>query len=137
MNIIIDTNVLLNCIGARTKHHLIWQYFLSGKIILFVSVEILFEYQELIFHKYPYNIASKIYEILSDPIYVPQCEIYFNWQAIKNDPDDNKFFDAAVASNADYLVTNDNHFNEIKNIDFPKVNIVSADEFLEIIKRLD
>lgn len=32
--------------------------------------------------------------------------------AITHDPDDNKFFDVAVAANADYLVTKDAHFNE-------------------------
>ena len=34
---------------------------------------------------------------------------------INADPDDNKFFDIAVAANADYLVTNDAHFNMVKN----------------------
>ncbi|WP_394338868.1 PIN domain-containing protein [Hanamia caeni] len=51
------------------------------------------------------------------------------------DPDDNKFFDAAVAGKADFIVTNDAHFNEAKKFEFPNVNIISADEFLEILKR--
>jgi len=50
-------------------------------------------------------------------------------------PDDNKFTDAYIAANADYLVTNDAHFNEVKNISFPPVNVISADEFLEIVKK--
>ncbi len=49
------------------------------------------------------------------------------------DEDDNKFIDAAIAANADYLVTNDSHFNEAKLVNFPKVNIITADEFLEIL----
>lgn len=49
------------------------------------------------------------------------------------DPDDNKFFDAAIAANADYLVTNDSHFNEAKRLLFPKANIISADEFLQML----
>ena len=53
---------------------------------------------------------------------------------IKNDPDDNKFFDIAVAGNADYLVTNDAHFNVVKQVSFPSVKIITADEFLEILK---
>jgi predicted nucleic acid-binding protein len=39
----------------------------------------------------------------------------------------------AVAGNADYLVTNDAHFNEVKNLRFPKVNIISAEGFLDIL----
>jgi len=32
-------------------------------------------------------------------------------------------------------VTNDAHFKEAKKFEFPNVNIISADEFLEILKR--
>ncbi|MDB4922113.1 MAG: hypothetical protein JWQ54_4096 [Mucilaginibacter sp.] len=34
---------------------------------------------------------------------------------------------------ADYLVTNDKHFNPLKTIDFPKINIVTIDGFKNII----
>ena len=37
------------------------------------------------------------------------------------DSDDNKFVDCAIASNADLILTEDRHFDELKNIDFPKV----------------
>lgn len=52
---------------------------------------------------------------------------------INADPDDNKFFDIAVAANADYLVTNDAHFNMVKNLTFPSIKIISAKDFLQII----
>lgn len=45
----------------------------------------------------------------------------------------NKYADAAISNNADYLVTNDAHFNILKQIDFPKVNVLSAQQFLEIL----
>ena len=136
MRVIIDTNVLINCIGLRTKHHLIWQLFLSGEIADYVSVDMLLEYEELVALKYPVHAASEIMDILCDPEYTRQCNVYYYWNAIASDYDDNKFFDAAVAANADYLVTNDAHFDEAKKIQFPRVNIISADEFLEIIKQL-
>lgn len=46
---------------------------------------------------------------------------------------DNKFIDCAIAANADYIVTNDKHFNVVKNIDFPKVNILSIQEFIKLL----
>jgi predicted nucleic acid-binding protein len=58
------------------------------------------------------------------------------WNAITEDPDDNKFFDIAIAGNADYLVTNDAHFNSVKKLSFPSVKIVSADDFLRLVKQL-
>ena len=60
--------------------------------------------------------------------------IFFAWNAISKDPDDNKFFDAAVIGGAHYLVTNDAHFKEATLLKFPKVNIISAEEFLQILK---
>lgn len=65
-----------------------------------------------------------------------KAEVYYFWNLITVDPDDNKFIDAYVAADADYLVTNDAHFNEVKKVNFPLVNIVSADEFLEILKKV-
>ena len=136
MRVVIDTNVLINCIGARTKHHLIWKAFLLNTITLSASFDMLLEYQELVLQKYPAKVASEIIDVPTDPDYIKQCEIYYYWHAITIDPDDNKFYDAAVSCNADYLVTFDTHFNEAKRLEFPKVNIISADEFLEILKAL-
>jgi predicted nucleic acid-binding protein len=62
--------------------------------------------------------------------------VYYKWNMIDEDPDDNKFFDIAVAANADFIITNDAHFNKIKAVEFPKVNIVSSADFLEILKRV-
>ena len=59
--------------------------------------------------------------------------VYYNWNVISADVDDNKFFAVAVASNAEYLVTNDTHFNEAKLLQIPIVNLLSTDSFLAII----
>lgn len=45
------------------------------------------------------------------------------------DPDDNKFVDCAIACNAKYLVSNDKHFRILKDIPFPKVELLTAQEF--------
>ena len=49
------------------------------------------------------------------------------------DPDDNKFIYCSFASNCNYFVTNDKHFNILKNIDFPKINVIKLEEFQEIM----
>jgi len=61
-------------------------------------------------------------------------EIYFKWNLIEKDPDDNKFADVTIASGADYLVTEDRHFNVLRTLDFPKVTVIGAGEFLQIIQ---
>jgi predicted nucleic acid-binding protein len=57
--------------------------------------------------------------------------IYFN--LISVDPDDNKFVDCAVAANAKFVVTDDGHFDLLKQIDFPKVNIIGLDDFIRTL----
>ena len=59
-----------------------------------------------------------------------QQEAYYKWQLIEADPDDNKFADVAIAATADYLVTNDRHFEVLKQLEFPRVPVVSLQEFL-------
>ncbi|MDX1920788.1 MAG: hypothetical protein SFU25_08670, partial [Candidatus Caenarcaniphilales bacterium] len=58
---------------------------------------------------------------------------FYSWNLIEQDPDDNKFVDCAVSSNVDYLVTNDKDFNVLKAIDFPKVNLLNIEEFIEML----
>lgn len=59
---------------------------------------------------------------------------YFVWNKITVDPDDNKFVDCAVASNADYLCTEDKHFKVLdKKDEWPVVNVISANEFFVML----
>ena len=62
-------------------------------------------------------------------------EIYIHFGLIEKDLDDNKFVDCAIASNAEYIVTNDSHFNVLKEIDWPKVLVVTIKEFANQIDR--
>ncbi|GAA4411837.1 hypothetical protein GCM10023187_38200 [Nibrella viscosa] len=55
-------------------------------------------------------------------------------QLIDEDPDDNKFVDVAIAAGADYLVTNDSDFNTLKKLAFPRLTVISLQEFLNILK---
>lgn len=48
-------------------------------------------------------------------------------------PDRNKFSDCAVAGGADYLVTQDGHFDVLKDIAFSKINVVGLNEFRSIL----
>ena len=57
----------------------------------------------------------------------------FKWNLITTDPDDNKFVDCALNAGADYLVTNDKHFNILKEIDFPQIKVVDIEIFRRII----
>ena len=54
---------------------------------------------------------------------------YYRWQLIPADPDDNKYCDCAIASQADYIVTEDKHFDSLRHISFPAIHTVSIEAF--------
>jgi predicted nucleic acid-binding protein len=58
----------------------------------------------------------------------------FRFNLITVDPDDNKFVDCAIVANADYIVSQDTHFDVLRKIDFPKVNVIRIEEFVRELK---
>jgi predicted nucleic acid-binding protein len=98
-----------------------------------MSNDILSEYIEIIDRKSLALVANNIADMLLNLENLLKADNYFKWELIKSDPDDNKYVDAAITVSADYLVTNDRHFDVLKTIGFPKVSILTIDEFLQII----
>lgn len=133
MKIVLDSNVLLVAVGKRSRYRPIWNAFISGKYQLIVSEDVIHEYEEILNFYSAKSIANIVMEVFLESPDVIFQRVYYNWNAITQDADDNKFFDIAVAANADYIVTNDNHFNEVKHLPFPLVKIISADDFLSMI----
>ncbi len=64
---------------------------------------------------------------------VKKIDIHFHLNLITADADDNKFSDCAFAGNVHFLVTDDKHFNALKSISFPSINVISPDKFKEIL----
>lgn len=60
---------------------------------------------------------------------------YFRFKLITADPDDDKFVDCAVAANAKFVVTDDGHFDVLKQTEFPKVEIIGLDDMIQIINK--
>jgi uncharacterized protein len=134
MKVVLDSNILLVAIGKKSRYRPMWENFTLGHYQLIVSEEILYEYEEILQQHSAPGAAEIVMKIFTESPDVIYQHVYYSWHIIKSDPDDNKFFDIAVAANADYLITNDAHFNSAKSVTFPKVNIISADEFLNLLK---
>lgn len=136
MKVVIDTNVLLMSIPRISKYRPIFDKLLKGNYRLAISEGILQEYLEIIGRKTTGQIAQNLGELLMSLENVDKTEIYFRWNLIQADPDDNKFVDCAVSARVRFVVTNDNHFKELKTIDFPPVEVINADEFLEELNKI-
>ncbi len=113
----------------KSKERWLFDKLRSHQLTLILSNEIIEEYDEKISWFYSaYLLELVLEEILNLPL--TECfEAYFKWQLIFTDPDDNKFVDVAISSNADYIITNDKHFKELDKIEFPKVNHITLNNF--------
>lgn len=129
IKVVIDTNCLLASIPPNSQYYWLYEHFSSGRFQWILSTEILLEYEEKLQEFYSENTARLVLSILSTSPNVTFQEPYFRWSLISNDVDDNKFVDLAIHASCDYLVTNDHHFDVLKQLDFPKVNVVSIAEF--------
>ena len=134
MRVVIDTNQLLSSISPKSGSHWLYQAIFAGQFTLCVTTDILEEYEEIIqwgFRRR--DVADNVLEALINSPFVEQINVSFFWWFITIDPDDNKFSDCAIAASADYLITEDRHFDVLAEVDFPKVNVVSLEEFHHIL----
>ncbi len=136
MRVVLDTNVFLVSLLKTSKYRPIFDALIKGRFTLVISHEIFQEYTEIIGQKTTEQIAGNVTELILSLENVEKTEVYYKWQLIEKDRDDNKFVDCAIAGNVKYIVTNDKHFNILSKIDFPKVDVVRADDFLEELEKL-
>ncbi len=91
MLVVLDSNVLLVAIGKRSRYRPIWSAFVEGKFEIGLCQEILHEYEEVIgVHGAP-GAFEIIANILTESPDVVFKHIYYKWEVITADPDDNKF----------------------------------------------
>ena len=105
--IVLDTNCLLVCIAPKSIYHNVWTAFLKENFILCVSNEIMNEYEEVLAKKTSPMFAEMVIQIILNSENVVFAHPTFRFGLIVTDPDDNKFVDCAIVTNADYIVSQD------------------------------
>lgn len=135
MRIVLDTNCLLASLSRRGAYFNVWKGLQQGKYILCVSNEILEEYEEILTQSTNSVIASNVVQTLLNAPTVEFIEPFYRFNLITQDPDDNKFVDCAIAGNATYIVSNDSHFDILKQTDFPKLVVKRIQEFSKILEQ--
>ncbi len=133
MRIVGDTNVLLTSIGRKSYTRWLFDAIIAQSVTLLITNEILTEYREIIAQRANETVAENVTGTLVNLASVEKVEVYFYWRLITADPDDNKFIDCAISGNADYIVTYDNHFNVLANIDFPEVKVIIPERLKELL----
>ena len=79
-----------------------------------------------------YTVSEYIIKTLLNSKFTEVVTPYYNFHLIEADKDDNKFVDCAIAANAKCIVTNDHHYDVLKTISFPKVEVVNLQHYFAI-----
>ena len=135
--VVLDTNCLIQSISHRSQYYRIWADFIAGRYALCVTTEILEEYAEILTQYLSFTVAELVVAAILRVNNTIRVDAQFRFRLIAADPDDNKFVDCAIVSNAEYIVTNDGHFDCLAEIPFPKVSVRNIDEFLGDLLRMD
>ena len=132
--IVLDTNCLIASLSKSGQYYPVWKGLQTGKYILCVSTDILEEYAEIITQRMSVNVATNVVHLLLESEFVELVNPYFSLRLIEADHDDDKFVDCAFAANATYIVSDDKHYDVLKEISFPQLLVLKLKEFLGLLK---
>jgi len=131
MKAVLDTNVFISGIFWQGFCNEIINLWKNEKFSLIVSGETLLELRKVLTDfkiQLPEELIKEWIElIISNSIFV---EVHNHLDVVKDDPKDNTFIESALAGNADYIVSQENHLLKIK--EFQGIKIISPEEFLSL-----
>jgi len=133
IKIVLDTNIFISGTFWSGDSAKILRLIESREVILVTSSEIIEEYNRILFsdemkekvdfHSEKTQAVQKITQLA---LFV-QPTVKLN--VVKDDPDDNKFIEAAVAGNVQFIVSKDKHLLNIKK--YNEIPIVLPEDFLK------
>jgi putative PIN family toxin of toxin-antitoxin system len=132
---VIDTNVFISGLLKGSNSRQIIKLLQDSRFILVISPEILDELIGVISRPKFHNVitreaAEKLIEIIKTQALFVKSRQKFN--IIKDDPEDDKFLEAAFEARADFIVSGDRHLLALKN--FHNIPVISLQEFLKRLK---
>jgi putative PIN family toxin of toxin-antitoxin system len=134
MKIVLDTNCLLVALPKHSRYYWLWEGFLCKHFTLCYTTEIIEEYSEILSRYYSKSFTEDVINTILNADNVKKITVYYKWQLIESDLDDNKFVDCAICAGAKYIITNDKHFNILKKTEFPKVSVLNILAFKKELK---
>ena len=133
MRLVLDTNSVLQSIAHWSRYHDLWLSILDGRNQLCVTTEILNEYAEIIERKTNAQFSSLAIEVIINNPNTLFINTFYNFNLIQQDPDDNKFVDCAVAAGAKFIVSNDHHYDILKDIVFPRIEVIPIEKMMKFL----
>lgn len=131
LKIVLDTNAFISCIGKKSMYRNVFDALLENKIQLYISSEILLEYEEKFIEKWGIEVTENLFSLLLSLDNVMYKEVFFDFNLVFLDSDDNKFVNTFIASNSDLIVSNDKQILQLNKNEFPQIVVITLQEFSE------
>ena len=136
----LDTNALVQVFGARSTFLPLQLAILNGQVALAVSTAMLLEYEEVLSRYGGPTRWPRMWQVLelTGQIHsnLHRIEPAYQWRLVTADPDDDKFADCAIAANAEWIVTEDMHFDVMKHSGHRPQPITPEAFIREVLPRL-
>ena len=134
---VIDTNVFISGLLKDSINRQIIILLKNSKFTPVISTETLGEFIDVISRPKFHNVITR--EIAEELIEIIKTHAVLvkpsqKLEIIKDDPDDNRFLEAAVASKVDFVVSGDSHLLSLKN--FHNIPIITPKEFLRRLNKI-
>jgi len=132
----LDTNTLLQAIPTKSRFRPIIEAFEQNRFVLILSNEILLEYEDVLKKLGGARAWPAFQDLLAA---LPNNSVLvspsYRWQAIRRDSDDDKFVDAAVAGDAEWIVTEDSDFDDLAADTRLLVRSLDPRDFIDLLRR--
>lgn len=132
MKVVLDTNVFVSGIFWKGDSYKVLDMWRHNNLTLVTSELIIQEFIEVLNDfkiELPSGVIGEWVNLIRTNSILVDPHEHFDISIHK---DDNKFIDAAVASSADYIITQDNHLLRIR--EFKSIKIIKPEEALKIFK---
>lgn len=131
MTVVLDTNTLVQMFGQASPHAPLKRALLEGRITLAVSTPMLLEYEEVISRlagRARWEDVARMFTLIS-LLHGTIREVTpsYRFRAITGDVDDDAFADCAIVANADFIITEDQHFNALRGSGYQPQPVTPAE----------
>ena len=135
MTVVLDSNALVQMSGQASPHAALKRALMEGRMVLAVSTPILLEYEEVICRyasRARWEDVERMLAIIR-LLHVTIREVApsFRFRTITGDADDDAFADCAIVAGADFIITEDHHFDAMRGSGY-KPQPISPEEFIRL-----
>ena len=134
MTVVVDTNSLVGMMGQASPSAALKQALEEGRLDWAVSTPVLLEYEEVICRLAgvrAWEKVARMLEVISQLRgTLRMISPSFRFRTITGDPDDDAFAGCAIVADADWIVTEDHHFEVLQSAGYKPRPITPA-EFIE------